>query len=43
MIAVIKQTKKSAGGISFPPNLLLQQVPNSSGHADIYYGINLTK
>lgn len=43
MIAVIKQTEESAGGIFFPPNLLLQEIPNLFGHADIYYGINLTK
>lgn len=43
MIAVIKQTEKSARGIVFPPNLLLQEIPNPNGHADIYYHINLTK
>lgn len=43
MSAVIKQTEKSAGRISFPPNLLLQVIPNPSGHVDIYYGIMLTK
>lgn len=43
MIAVIKHTEKSVEGIAFPPNLLLQEIPNHSGHADIYSGINLTK